>query len=147
MWLEMLSDAFWGWAIFGQFLPSSQTSLLCLGHSFWVKCGLDKNLKSETNCLTFSPSRFRLAGGNSLSISGRGIAREKHFKLVKFKGLFGSKWAFIESETSPLSNYSLQANNDHSKHSSTVVLDQRITKIYRITQILVSRVSQSSFLN
>ena len=35
------------------------------------KCDLDKNLKTETICLTFSPSRFGLAGGNSLSISGR----------------------------------------------------------------------------
>ena len=48
------------------------------------KCGPDKNPKSETICLTFSPSRFRLAGGNSLSISGRGTAREKHFKHLAF---------------------------------------------------------------
>ena len=48
------------------------------------KCGLGKNPKSETICLTFSPSRFRLARGNSLSISGRAIAREKHFKLLAF---------------------------------------------------------------
>ena len=48
------------------------------------KCGLDKNPKSETICLTFSPSRFRLAGGNSLSISGRGTAKEKHLKLLAF---------------------------------------------------------------
>ena len=48
------------------------------------KCGLGKNLKSETICLTFSPSRFRLAGGNSLSISARGTASEVHFKLLDF---------------------------------------------------------------
>ena len=48
------------------------------------KCGLGKNLKSETICLTFSPSRFRLAGGNSLSVSGRGTASEVHFKLLAF---------------------------------------------------------------
>ena len=52
------------------------------------KCGLGKNPKSETICLTFSPSRFRLAGGNSLSISGRGTAREKQFKLLAFGLLF-----------------------------------------------------------
>ena len=44
------------------------------------KCGLDKNLKSGTICLTFSPSRFCLAGGNSSSIS----ASEVHFKLLAF---------------------------------------------------------------
>ena len=52
------------------------------GHVVWSeKCGLGKNLKSET---IFSPSRFRLAKRNSLNISGRGTAKEKHFKLLAF---------------------------------------------------------------
>ena len=63
--------------------------------------------------LTFSLSWFPLAGGNSLSISGRGTAREKPYKLLAFglmlidqvKRPIWSKWAFIESEASPLSNY------------------------------------------
>ena len=46
------------------------------------KCGLDKNPKSETICLTFSPSRCRLAGGNPLSVSWRRAARDKRFKLL-----------------------------------------------------------------
>ena len=86
------------WAEFVHFgsLPCSQRFFSCLvprPHYYALvirfgsrgpreKCGLDKNLKSETICLTFSQSRFRLAGGNSLSISGRGTAREKHFKLL-----------------------------------------------------------------
>ena len=45
------------------------------------KCGLDKNLESKTICLTFWPSQFRLAGGYSLSISGKETAKEKHFYL------------------------------------------------------------------
>ena len=63
--------------------------------------------KSDSNP-TFSPSQFRLTGGNSLSISGRGTAREKHFELLAFgliligqvKSLFGSKQTFIDSVSS-----------------------------------------------
>ena len=46
--------------------------------------------KSEKwdNLSHFSPCRFRLTGGNSLSISGRGTAREKHFKLHAFGLMF-----------------------------------------------------------
>ena len=56
-----------------------------LGHMVRGKqCGLDKNPKSETVCLTFSPSQFRLAEGYSLSISGGGTAGEKHFRHLSF---------------------------------------------------------------
>ena len=54
------------------------------GRKVWPR----QNPKSETICLTFLPCRFRLAGGNSLSISGKGTAREKHFKLLAFGLMF-----------------------------------------------------------
>ena len=101
-------------ATIGRSLPSSQASILRLGHSFRVtwsgakSVAQKKNPKSETICLTFSPCRFRLAVGNSLSISGRGTAREKHFKPLacglmlsgQVKSLFGSKPTFIDSVSS-----------------------------------------------
>ena len=59
------------------------------GHLVWgEKCGLGKNVKSETIYLTFSLCRFRFTGGNSLSISGRETAREKYFKLLAFGLMF-----------------------------------------------------------
>ena len=42
-----------------------------------------QNAKSETICLTFSPSRFRLAAGNS-EYSRRGAAEEMEYKLLAF---------------------------------------------------------------
>ena len=64
--------------------PQYYTSVIRFGSRGPGRKGLGKNLKSETICLTFSPSRFRLTGGNSLSISGRGTASEVHFKLLAF---------------------------------------------------------------
>ena len=63
------------------------------------KRGLDKNPASDTICLTFSLSRFRLAEGNSLSVSGRGTAREKHFLKSPrfwFNVNWPSKWAHLD---------------------------------------------------
>lgn len=51
--------------------------------------------------------------------------------LAKFLGL-----NIIESEALPLSNYSLQANNDHSKHLSTVALDERNKKYTELLEFL-----------
>ena len=111
------------------------------GHVVWAeKCGLDKNPKSETICLTFSLSRFRLAGGNSLSIAGRRTARKKHFKLLAF-GLMlidhVKRPIWIQTDIyrvesiaafAALSNYSLQANTDYSNSACS-----QKTKIYRIS--------------
>ena len=77
-------------------------------------------------------------GGNSLSISGRGTAREKHFKPLAFglmlsgqvKSLFGSKQTFIDSVSSQ-KHRRFQANTDYLKYLSvyvTVPLDQRKQK-------------------
>ena len=70
-------------------LPSSQASIssrsIVLGHAVRdEKCGLGKNPKIETICLNFSPSRFHLAKGYSLSISGRVTAIEKQFNAFAF---------------------------------------------------------------
>ena len=105
------------------------------------KCGLDENPKTKNICLTFSPSRFRLAGVNSLSISGRGTTREKQFKLIAF-GLMlidqvkGPVWIptdiYQVRSIGAFKILRLQANTDYSKYTFlihvTVALDQRKQK-------------------
>ena len=80
--------------------------------------------KSKTICLTFSSCRFRLAGGNSLSISGRGTAREKHLKLLAFGLMFigqVKRPIWINGHLSSqkhrrFQTTCLQANTDYSKY-------------------------------
>ena len=70
--------------VLGANLPSSPRSFVS-GHVVRdEKCGLGKNLKIETICLNFSPSRFHLAKGFSLSFSGIVTAIEKQFNPFAF---------------------------------------------------------------
>ena len=84
------------------------------GKNCATKCDLDKNSKRETTCVTFSRSRFRLAGGISLSISGRGTAREKHYKLFYF--CFNVNWS---SSTAYLDPNGQSSSQKHRRFQTT----------------------------
>ena len=103
---------FWNWCsqLFLTFVPAIRTNILTSAQDFFVfkqpikKIELNLKilcpqspsilmprplwLRDEKRAMgtrmTFSPSRFCLAGANSLIIPGRGTARGKHLKLLAF---------------------------------------------------------------